>query len=1540
MSLGLRLLLRLDGADRASADIRVLIGNLRSLQGAGRGGPGGPDRLLIDIRIQAQLAQRSVESLRNTFLAFLSVSQAISFGQSIAEQIDAIVNAESRLRLTTDTIEEFNEAQQKTFAIAQQNRTSYEQTANLYARLSRSLGDLKDAELIALRTTDLITKSFVISGGSAKSANAAITQLIQGLAAGALRGDEFNSVVEQAPRLQEALSAALGVNVGQLRKLAEQGKLTADFVISALLSQGEVIDNEFTKIPVTIGQSLEVVQNGFGSFVTSVAQAGGKLDSFTGAIVILGQILESLANLYKATGDNSTQLGVETITLGQFFQGLAVTMNFVKNVLDLTVASFIASVKALGGVAKVGAGLIVPLIAAADALRLLVSGDSEEARLRLAAGAAAQEELITGGLDDIAAAYQSVKASGEANFRDFLEASAAIDAAAENSKAAALKAKTGFDGLSGSMDASGFAALAAAAKGTESARELERAQARLDKINKTAGKAVDDLNELLRDQEDILNPQNKALTENERTKKKLLDIEEALMAQSKINVEAIKNLTQAYSNEEKILRLRAQQNESKIDSLYELIQGYEEETNVLTLSGEAQQRRSDELDVSIAKDKLAKLIQQQKITISGQERSVLEKLVEAMILRRKETERQIQLDEELRNSGPFSFVQRGASGLNEVFNAGSLEEAIGQAITNGFKEANLGSFFRDLTSSLRNAFSKDPKAAVGGIISFAERAIAAFDGNTTLKGITTLASELGGTVGAIASAVNFIDSLTGGKLLGTKFEQVAAGFSVVADAFGAFVDNIKIEERERSFFRGTKERTTTSRDSEATRAINQFFDKIDAELAIGARRLGTIVPDIIGGAFQEIKDKEGNIITRTSKVLGVIYDESFEEFQKRVRAENLIALVAKSVGNVIVEGIEQGSNELGDLGDPGGAFDEFGRTFRKTIQEGVSAQGTVVNEAQAIAQRWRASADTLQEGAEFLLLAQTAIVEGNALLDGASLTETTDFVEELNFAGETLSQTFERLVTATGLLKDTLQLLGVELDLSSEAFVRFGAEVVDALGGLDEAGRIYGEFIQGVFSETERAQVAVTNATARALSELSDVGIDDVISIDEFKRRMNLAIAEGLTDAELAEWIQAGAALSGFNAAVARVTELSLEATEAEQERLETLQEAYDDYEAFFGNIRNELNSGFDDTDFEASIRAAATGLDEMIEKAQELATAANLPGVAIDDLASIAELTSQRIQNAIKALEVRTRNLVDKLFPKERLRAISDEGFVQNRSLLLADQPVLGDRFESALELANNFRELSSVLKKDVFETIEGFGVPLRKFIEDFGVDFNLIDKNVPGVFDQLVAAARALGAELPTLGQQLGLNIGELFDDSSFINDALERAILGSGTEVTSVLSPLLDALEAATSPELRASALQALVDAINLLSPDLRSAFEPFFDEVDPQSDVAAQIERLRALESSIREQTPILADIRRAIVGGPTPGPDGYRKSSTVPQDQTAVEVRSFRQEAQESSESQVEVLEDIKTELSDLRKAMDSLSNALTRVSSRAARVGG
>lgn len=224
-----------------------------------RGGAAGFARI-------ARESQAAVPPIGN-LTSMLGTLTGLLGAREVIQYADAWNNAANQLRQVTDTASELAGVQETLMGVANDTRSEFESTANLYSRLARSTTEmgLSQKELIGLTKT--INQSFAVSGATATEAAAAITQLSQGLAAGALRGDEFNSVSEQAPALMRAISESLDMTIGDLREFAAEGGITAEIVVNALQESADSIENDFGKAVATFGQQMTVARNNMLQFV-------------------------------------------------------------------------------------------------------------------------------------------------------------------------------------------------------------------------------------------------------------------------------------------------------------------------------------------------------------------------------------------------------------------------------------------------------------------------------------------------------------------------------------------------------------------------------------------------------------------------------------------------------------------------------------------------------------------------------------------------------------------------------------------------------------------------------------------------------------------------------------------------------------------------------------------------------------------------------------------------------------------------------------------------------------------------------------------------------------------------------------------------------------------------------------------------------------------------------------------------------------------------------------------------------------------------
>lgn len=264
-------------------------------------------------------ADGAAKALRIAATAAAALGVSLGVREIIAYS-DAWQSASNQLRLVTNSTQELERVQSSLMQVANGTRSSFESTANLYARLTRATSEmgLSQSELLGITTT--INQSFAVSGATAAEAAAAITQLSQGLASGALRGDEFNSVAEQAPGIMRAIADSLKMTVGELRAFAAEGGITADIVVTALQGAAQSIDRDFGKSVQTFGQSMQIARNNMLEFVGSsnaVSTATGKA----------GEILVALSGnldvVVSVAGAAATVIGVRLV---QSLSAAAVSM--------------------------------------------------------------------------------------------------------------------------------------------------------------------------------------------------------------------------------------------------------------------------------------------------------------------------------------------------------------------------------------------------------------------------------------------------------------------------------------------------------------------------------------------------------------------------------------------------------------------------------------------------------------------------------------------------------------------------------------------------------------------------------------------------------------------------------------------------------------------------------------------------------------------------------------------------------------------------------------------------------------------------------------------------------------------------------------------------------------------------------------------------------------------------------------------------------------------------------------------------------------
>lgn len=196
--------------------------------------------------------------------------------KKIVELADGMTTTRARLDLMNDGLQTTAELQDMIMKSANRSRAAYSTTADAVAKMGIMAGDAfsSNEELIAF--SELINKQFTIAGTSAAGIDAAMLQLTQAMSSGVLRGEELNSVFEQAPTIIQTIADYLGVPIGKIREMAAEGQITSTIVKNAMLASADEINAKFAAMPMTFSQVWTIAKN--------IA-----LEAFTPVLTLIGQ---------------------------------------------------------------------------------------------------------------------------------------------------------------------------------------------------------------------------------------------------------------------------------------------------------------------------------------------------------------------------------------------------------------------------------------------------------------------------------------------------------------------------------------------------------------------------------------------------------------------------------------------------------------------------------------------------------------------------------------------------------------------------------------------------------------------------------------------------------------------------------------------------------------------------------------------------------------------------------------------------------------------------------------------------------------------------------------------------------------------------------------------------------------------------------------------------------------------------------------------------------------------------------------------------
>lgn len=235
--------------------------------------------------------QGTMGRLVGPLAAFAGISFSI---QSYIAMSDQLKTIEGQIKNVVKSGKETKRVEEEIYAMAGRSRQSYAESANLFTSVARNASELGKSTDDILKFTEDVSNAMLLGGGSAASQQAALIQLGQALGSGTLRGDELNSIMEQAPKLAETIAKGMGTTIGSLRKLGSEGKLTAKDVFDAVRKQSDSLKKDLGNMPWTVAQASSRIRDSVAQLFFSIENKFGFGDKVARVIATIADQVDKL----------------------------------------------------------------------------------------------------------------------------------------------------------------------------------------------------------------------------------------------------------------------------------------------------------------------------------------------------------------------------------------------------------------------------------------------------------------------------------------------------------------------------------------------------------------------------------------------------------------------------------------------------------------------------------------------------------------------------------------------------------------------------------------------------------------------------------------------------------------------------------------------------------------------------------------------------------------------------------------------------------------------------------------------------------------------------------------------------------------------------------------------------------------------------------------------------------------------------------------------------------------------------------------------
>ncbi len=255
--------------------------------------------------------EREADKVASSFNAITTAIKLYAAAMALvksAQLADEMRMLAARIDVAAGSAEKGAEAMRALEGVAKRTGTAIAANAEVFQRLNQSLLQMGGTQQDTLQITELLGKAIRVSGASAIESKAAMLQFGQALGSGKLAGDELRSLLENAPYLMRQLADGIGVPVGALKKLGEDGKLTSDVVINALTKASSKIDDDFKKLPQTFDSAMTGAKDAFGRLTLAMDETSQKSAVLTGIARGVGETFDAVAQQIKAVSDAQDNL--------------------------------------------------------------------------------------------------------------------------------------------------------------------------------------------------------------------------------------------------------------------------------------------------------------------------------------------------------------------------------------------------------------------------------------------------------------------------------------------------------------------------------------------------------------------------------------------------------------------------------------------------------------------------------------------------------------------------------------------------------------------------------------------------------------------------------------------------------------------------------------------------------------------------------------------------------------------------------------------------------------------------------------------------------------------------------------------------------------------------------------------------------------------------------------------------------------------------------------------------------------------------------